>query len=165
MISLELQREVEQFLYREARLLDDGRFYEWLDLFSEDAIYWMPTRQTTASRENGVRKEGELPLFEDDKGFLTARVQRLDTGLAHAEQPPTRTRHFIANVEIIKEEGDELEVHANLLVFQSRLERTECFYVGKREDRLRRVGGELRIARRKIVLDQTLLPRTLSIFF
>ena len=165
MITLDLQQEIEQFLYREARLLDDGRFYEWLDLFTDDAFYFMPTRESRASREEGERKVGELAHFEDDKSFLVSRVQRLDSELAHAEQPPTRTRHFISNVEVIEEGDDQIEVRCNILVYQSRLERTECFYVGKREDHLRRVDDEWRIARRKIVLDQTLLPRTLSIFF
>jgi len=165
MASLELKHEVEEFLYKESRLLDDGKFYEWLDLFTDDARYWMPTRETRERGEDGVGKEGDLALFEDDKNFLTMRVKRLDTGLAHAEQPASRTRHFVSNVEIVSEAGDEIEVHSNMLVFQSRLERTESFFVGKREDRLRKVDGSWRVAARKIILDQTLLPRSVSIFF
>lgn len=165
MLAGELAREVEQFLYREARLLDEGRFSEWLDLFADDAQYLMPARETRAGRDESVRKPGELPLFEDDKAFLVMRVKRLDTELAHAEQPPSRTRHFVTNVEVVADEGDEVEVHSNVLVFQSRLERTESFFVGKRQDRLRRVNGRWQIARRRVILDQTLLPRSISIFF
>jgi len=165
MVSQALHYEVEQFLYREARLLDGGQFYEWLDLFTDDARYWMPTRETRERREDEVRKAGELSLIEDDKNFLLTRVKRFDTGLAHAEQPPSRTRHFIMNVEIVGEENGEIEVHSNILVFQGRYEKSENFFVGKREDRLRKVDGQWRIARRKIVLDQTVLPRVLSIFF
>jgi 3-phenylpropionate/cinnamic acid dioxygenase small subunit len=165
MVAGELTREIEQFLYREARLLDDGRFAEWLDLFTDDAQYWVPARETRASRDEGVRKPGELPMFEDDKRFLVTRVKRLETELAHAEQPPSRTRHFVNNVEIVERGENEIEVHSNILVFQSRLERTEMFFVGKREDRLRKVDGNWLIARRKVILDQTLLPRSISIFF
>ena len=160
-----VSQEIEQFLYREARLLDDGRFDDWLDLFTEDAQYWMPARETRATRDEGVRKAGELPMFEDDKSFLAMRVKRLESGLAHAEQPPSRTRHFVTNIEIVPDGDDEIEVHSNILVFQSRLERTEMFFVGKREDRLRKVDGSWLIARRKILLDQNLFPRSFSIFF
>jgi dibenzofuran dioxygenase beta subunit len=165
MAGRELRQEVEEFLYWEARLLDDGRFYEWLELFTEDARYWMPARETRERGEEGVCKEGELSLFEDDKNFLVMRVRRLDTGLAHAEQPPSRTRHFISNIEVLHEEGNEIDVNSNVLGFQSRIEKSECFFVGKREDRLRKVDGAWRICRRKIVLDQTLLPRSISILF
>ena len=74
-------------------------------------------------------------------------------------------RYFVSNVEIEEADGDELDVLCNLLVYQSRLERTEVMYVGRREDRLRRHGDQWRIARRKVVLDQTLVPRTMSTFF
>lgn len=160
-----LQDDVERFLYQEARFLDEGRFEEWLALFTDDAKYWAPTRESRARREDEVRREGELPLFEDDKRFMTARVQRLATGLAHAEQPASRTRHFVSNVEVEPREGPEVDVRSNILVYQSRLERTESVFVGSRQDRLRKVDGGWRIVRRKVVLDQTLLPRALSIFF
>jgi 3-phenylpropionate/cinnamic acid dioxygenase small subunit len=94
---------------------------------------------------------------------LELRVKRLGTGLAWAEEPPSRTRHFVMNVEIVRDEGDEVEVHSNVLVFQSRYATYEQFYVGKREDRLRREDGQWKLAYRKIILDQALLPRTLSI--
>jgi len=160
-----LIREIEQFLYREARLLDEGRFSEWLDLFTDDARYWMPTRETRLSRDEELSRPGELALFEDDKAFLAMRVKRLETGLAHAEQPASRTRHFVTNVEIVSAEDGQVEVHSNVLVFQSRLERTESFFAGKRADVLRKVDGRWLIARRRVVLDQALLPRSISIFF
>lgn len=104
-------------------------------------------------------------MFEDDKAFLTARVQRMRSKLAHAERPPSRTRYFISNVEVEEQDGTHLQTTCNLLVYQSRLEKTESTYVGERKDRMRRVNGAWRIAERKIVLDQTLIPRAISIFF
>lgn len=163
----DLQYEVEQFLYREARLLDEGRFHDWLDLFTEDVRYWMPVRETLQQFPEGIHPEGQraVSLIDDDKRFLAMRVARLDTGFAHAETPPSRTRHLITNVEIEDAGGEEISVYSNFLLFQGRREKADYSFFGKREDRLRRVDGQWKIARRKIVLDHTVLPRGLSIFF
>ena len=164
--DIALHHEVQQFLFMEARLLDDGLFDEWLELFTDDCRYWMPARETTMALADSVRDDRELPIFDDDKSFLRARVSRLTkTPMAHAEQPRSRTRHFVTNVWIAKCNGDELTVEVNLLVYQSRLERTESTFVGRRTDVVRRTAAGLRIAYRKIILDQTLIPRSLSIFF
>ena len=168
MTSPDLQHEVEQFLYREVRMLAEGRFEEWLDLFTEDSRYLMPIRETTATREESERGEEFLPHIDDDKDFMRARVQRLRHHLAHAEQPPSRLRYFISNIEVEDADGGEagdLDVRCNLMVYQSRLERTEKIFVGRREDRLRPENGSYRIAGRTVVLDQSLLPRSITIFF
>jgi dibenzofuran dioxygenase beta subunit len=165
MITPELQRDVECFLYREARLLDEGRYDDWLALFSDDVRYWMPVRETADTHQEAIRGPGEMAIIDDDKAFLKARIQRLHTGLAHAENPPSRTRRFLSNIEINTRENGELDVSCNVLVYQTRLERTEALYVGRRDDRLRRFEEDWRIAIRKVVLDQTLLPRTISILF
>ncbi|MBF6569719.1 MAG: aromatic-ring-hydroxylating dioxygenase subunit beta [Candidatus Binataceae bacterium] len=159
------QAEIEQFYYHEAFLLDSGNFHEWLDLFTDDTRYWIPVRQTRDSREESVGKEDSIALVEDDKSFLILRVKRFDTGLAHAEQPPSRTRHFVSNVVITADRGEVCEVRSNVLVFQSRYEKSENFFVGYREDVLRKVGDSWKVASRKVVLDQPVLPRVLSIFF
>jgi len=162
-----LEREVENFLYDEAALLDERRFHEWLDLFTDDVRYWVPIRETLQGRPDGLHPEGALAaaIIDDDKAFLTMRVKRLDTGFAHAESPPSRTRHMVTNVRVIGQVGEEVDVRCNFLIYQSRLERMDYNFYGKREDLLRRVNGQWRIARRKIVLDHTVLPRTLSTFF
>ncbi|MDG2479871.1 MAG: aromatic-ring-hydroxylating dioxygenase subunit beta [Alphaproteobacteria bacterium] len=165
MVSVELQHHVEQFLYREVLLLSELRLKEWLDLFTEDARYWMPARETVEGKPDAVAADGAMAFFDDDKEFLAARVERLQSSLAHAETPPSRMRYFISNVEIEVRDDDELGVRCNLLAYQSRLERTEVTYVGRREDRLRQDGESFRIALRKVILDQTLVPRTMSTFF
>ena len=163
-MSYDLQREVERFLFREARLLDEGRFDEWLALMADDVRYWVPTRETTSEFAGSVAGDRDLALFDDDKDFLRARIQRLHSGLAHAETPPSRTRHFLSNIEIDQQSDDECEVGCNILIYQTRLERTEIAFVGRREDRLRKNNGSWLVARRKIILDQTLIPRSISIF-
>ena len=177
----EVIREVEQFLYREARLLDERRFYAWLELFTEDVRYWMPVHsnrypaeskaigrldQTPAPEAEQAQTE-ELAILDETQATLRARIARLDTGMAWAEDPPSRTRHMISNIEV--EEGDtasELRVYSNYLVYRTRGETEQDFYIGRREDVLRRVDGVWKIARRKIILDQNvLLAKNVSIFF
>ena len=111
--------------------------------------------------------EDELALFDEDKTTLAARVARLDTGMAWAEDPPSRTRHMISNVEVEPGESEaEVKVYSNFLVYRSRAETEEDFYVGTRRDVLRRVEGGWKIARRRMVLDQAVLTaKNLSIFF
>lgn len=167
-VDRDLQHEVEQFLYREARLLDERRFHEWLDLLTDDVYYWVPVRETNQQRPDGFHEEGELAVsyMNDNKDFLTMRIKRLDTGQAHAETPPSRTRHLITNVEIETDgASDEITVHSNFMLFQSRRERSDYSYMGKREDRLRRVDGAWKIARRKVFLDHAILPRGPSVLF
>ncbi len=177
----EILREVEQFLYREARLLDNRRFAEWLELFSEDVRYWMPTRSNRypvnskaisildASRyeEEEVSGEEELAFMEETKDTLERRVVRLGTGMAWAEDPPSRTRHLITNIEVeAGDSPDQMRVYSNFVMYRNRSEVDQDFYVGSREDVMRRENGQLRIASRKIVLDQNvLLAKNLSNFF
>lgn len=166
-ISPQLQWEIERFLYDEASLLDHGRFDEWLELFSDDVRYWMPVRENLPGSFSGMHDPEaiQLSLIDDDKEFLGKRVARLATGLAHAETPASRTTHLIGNVRITRVEGDELEVESAFALFQNRLGNVDHAFHGRREDRLRRTGGGWKIARRKIVLDVSVLPRTLSTFF
>jgi 3-phenylpropionate/cinnamic acid dioxygenase small subunit len=177
----ELLREVEQFLYREARLLDERRFHEWLELFTDDVRYWMAGRSTRYPRsskaitvldpdrrhESDLAVEDELAILDETKVTLGGRIARLDTGMAWAEDPPSRTRHIITNIEV--EPGDtasELKVYSNFVVYRTRAETEQDFYVGARQDVLRRVDGAWKIARRKLVLDQNvLLPKNVSVFF
>ena len=177
----DLIREVEQFLYREARLLDDRRFHEWITLFTDDVRYWMSGRSNRYPKsskaiaildadryvEDDQTMEDELAILDETKETLAGRVARLDTGMAWAEDPPSRTRHLIANIEIEPGDADaELKVYSNFIVYRSRAETEQDFFVGARQDVLRRVDGAWKIARRKLVLDQNVLSaKNVSIFF
>lgn len=168
MVAPDLLREVEQFLYQEARLLDERHFHTWLELFTEDLHYWMPTRSNRLLPDIGreLSGRGELAYFDDDLPMLRARVVRLDTGMAWAEDPPSRTQHLVTNVQIDELTTDELKVHCCFLIFRGRNETEEDLFAGYRDDVLRRVEGGLKIARRKIVLTQNVLSaKNLSIFF
>jgi len=163
----DLQYEVEQFLFEEADLLDEHRYREWLDLFTDDVRYLVPIRETTTEQPDGVPPADELRVahINDDKRALQMRLSRLESGLQHSEWPPSRTRRVIGNIRLTASEGDELSVRSNFMLFQSRRETAEFLFVGRRQDRLRRVDGSWRIARRTVLLDHNVLPRSLSIFF
>ena len=171
-------REIEQFLYREARLLDERRFGEWLDLFTEGARYRMSLRSNLYPRSSKAiavlapapndeaAEEDMLAVLDETKETLAGRIARLDTGMAWAEDPPSRTRHFVANIEIEPREPGVVEVRANFLVYKSRAETEQDIYIGSRRDTLHRVGGTLKIAGRRLILDQNvLLAKNVSIFF
>ena len=160
--------ELMPFYIREAWLLDERKFKEWVDLFTDDVLYFMPRRKNVPRREahRELTPLGDLAILEEDKRYLQMRVARLDTGMAWAEDPPSRTRHLITNIEVTGDAGAELTVHSNFMVYRSRAETEQDFYVGARQDLLRRVDGALRIARRKLTLDQNVLSaKNVSIFF
>ncbi len=167
--ELRLAREIEQFLYAEAELLDQRRFDDWLDLFAEDARYWMPMRRNVKfgeqEREN-TREGEEIAWFDEGKETLIQRVQQIHTGIHWAEEPLSRVCHMVSNVQLLKVDGREVTVKSRFLVYRSRVETETDFFVGKREDVLRRVGESWKIARRAIFLDQNvLLAKNLTIFF
>lgn len=163
-----LQFEVEQYYYDEAALLDDRRFDDWLALFASDAHYWMPIRRTMTSADLGKEftARGAMSFFDDDRNMLAARVKKLDTGYSWAEDPPSRTRHLVTNVRIVRDEGDELGVETNFHLYRTRLNSEEDNWIGSRKDVLRRTDEGLKIVSRHIFLEQTvLLSRNLSSFF
>lgn len=163
-----LQYEVEQFLYEEARLLDDRRYDEWLALLTDDIHYWMPVRRTTYSRESAdeFTRPGEMAFFDDDINFLRMRVDKLKASNSWAEDPPSRTRHFVSNIRITDVKDDDITVDLNFHLYRTRLESEEDSWLGRRTDVLRRVDGDLRLAQRHIFLEQTvILSQNMSSLF
>jgi 3-phenylpropionate/cinnamic acid dioxygenase small subunit len=174
-------REVEQFLYREARLLDERRFHEWLDLLTEDIRYRMATRSNRYPQsskaiaildpgryvEEDLEGEDEFAILDETKATLAGRVARLDTGMAWAEDPPSRTRHLISNIEVAPGGAEGVvEVRCSFIVYKNRSETEQDFYVGARRDLLRRVDGSWKIASRRLTLDQNvMLAKNISTFF
>src|SRR5256884_6697760 len=167
-VTVELQHEVEQFLFEEAALLDDGKFHEWLGILTDDIHYWMPTRynRTRREREHEFSKPNEVAFFDEDKSSLAMRVKRLDTGMAWAEDPPSRTRHLVTNVRIQPRAiAGEYDVSSNFLLYRTRLETDLNIFAGRREDVLRKTADGCRIARSKILLDKNVvIAMNLSLF-
>jgi 3-phenylpropionate/cinnamic acid dioxygenase small subunit len=167
----ELHHAIAQFLYHEARLLDDRRFEEWYALLADDLRYVMPTRYNRMRREadHEFAAPHEAQIFDEDKQSIAQRIRRLRSGTAWAEDPPSRTRHFVSNVVVAATPNSaEFKVDCYYLLYRSRLERDVEIFAGMRHDLLRRVatGAGWSIANRRIILDQTvLLARNLSFFF
>ena len=159
--------ELMQFYIREAWLLDERKYKEWLDLFTDDVLYFMPRRKNVARRElhRELTPLGDLAILEEDKRYLEMRVARLDTGMAWAEDPPSRTRHLIGNLEAAPLENGEVEARTAFLVYRSHLETDAQLLSGCRQDVLRKANGMWKVARRTIVLDaNVLLDKNLSVF-
>jgi 3-phenylpropionate/cinnamic acid dioxygenase small subunit len=164
---MHLWLELMPFYIREAWLLDERKFKEWLDLFTDDVLYFMPRRKNVPRREaeREITALGDLAIFEEDKRYLQMRVARLDTGMAWAEDPPSRTRHLIGNLEAELLENGEVKARTAFLVYRSHLETDHQLLSGYREDVLRKVDEVWKVARRMIVLDaNVLLDKNLSVF-
>ena len=157
--ALLLEREVEDFLVREAALLDEWRLDDWLDLFTEDARYLVP-----ATDGRTADPKETLAIINDDMARLRGRVERLKSRHAHREFPWSRTRRFVTNVMIKDISGEEIHVNASFLVYRIRSGQVDPL-IGSYVHTLRRVDGSLKIAARKAVLDlEALRPHgTLSI--
>ena len=140
--------EVEDFLYREAALLDEWRLEEWLGLLTDDATYAVPPND---------KPEGDagttLFILSDDIVRIRERIKRLMSPECHAEYPHSRTRRLITNVRIVETNGDLVTIAANFICHRFRRYERQREYVGAYRYVLKRVGGELRIKDRRVVLD------------
>lgn len=162
MITTERTANIEDFLRREAYLLDERRFEDWLALFTDDAEYIVPLREHV---QGDVGPAGH-PIIKDDKLMLMARVRKDQTGLSHVEIPSSMTCHLVSNVFVDEtDSSNEFQVFSNFMVRQARKLRDEAWWVGRRKDILRLVDDRWMIARREVNLDMTILPRGISIFF
>jgi len=169
---MDVIREVLDFLHREAALLDEGRYREWLSLLTEDVVYRIPVRLTRERPPQGGYggiAEGMLHM-DEDRASLEMRVARLETGFAWAEDPPSRLRHFVTNVRVGEpvrgDRGEEVEVRSYLLLFRSRWDRPDfTFLSAERQDLLRRENGGWKLARRLVILDHSSLPTHNLSFF
>ena len=169
-----LGQEIADFLYREAELLDERRYREWLDLLADDVRYWMPMRRNVKFGDDDsefTRAQSDINWFDEGKDTLSRRVKQIETGIHWAEEPRSRLSHLVTNVQVQAAEPSfaapqEVSVTCRFLIYRNRVETETDILVGKREDLLRRVGPDWQIARRKILLDQNvLLSKNLTFFF
>ena len=169
-----LKQEMEEFLYHEAELLDERRYEEWLELLGEDVRYWMPMRRNVKFGElerEFTRTGQDINWFDEGKDTLTQRVQQILTGVHWAEEPLSRICHMISNIQLLHVNPSALEpvevaVKSRFLIYRNRVETETDILVGKREDVLRRVHQQWKIAQRKVILDQNvLLAKNLTFFF
>jgi 3-phenylpropionate/cinnamic acid dioxygenase small subunit len=162
-------RQAEEFLYREAMLLDAREFEAWLDLLAEDVRYFMPLRRNVPSQDPADEwtREGEdVAWFDEGKDILAMRVAQLRTGVHWAEEPPSRTCHLVSNVLLLDDSGPEWRVHSHFIFYRNRMERETDLLAGRREDRLRVTPAGLRLAHRRVLLEHNVLEiKNLTNFF
>jgi 3-phenylpropionate/cinnamic acid dioxygenase small subunit len=170
-----LKADIEDFYFREADLLDDRRFRDWLDILADDITYFMPIRRNVkfgqhAARENTKIGEG-ISWFDEDKWTLTKRVEQILTGVHYAEEPLSRICHMVSNVQIRGvrpdlEQPGEIDVTSRFLIYQNRVEYETYTFVGRRNDMLRMTDTGWKVAKREILLEQNiLLAKNLTMFF
>jgi 3-phenylpropionate/cinnamic acid dioxygenase small subunit len=138
--------EIENFLYKEARLLDEGKLQDWLKLFTEDARYWIPCNR------DDIDPMREVSIIYDDRQRMEERVWRIESGLAYAQEPRSRTRHLITNVEALGGETDDsVAVSSNFVIYELRRGKQEAF-AGRCEHHLQRGDDGWQIAYKKVEL-------------
>jgi len=161
-------QELREHLEDEMALLDENRFYEWLDTLADDLRYQMPVR-ASVHRAAGDGFARRMFFYNDTKSTLAMRIQRLlGSKAAWVEDPPSRISRLVANVRIYKStEPAEYLLESNLLLTRSRTDAPEVKLLSaRRRDLLRRTDDGLRLARREIFLDQSSIDmHNLAIFF
>jgi 3-phenylpropionate/cinnamic acid dioxygenase small subunit len=138
-------RELEQFIYREARLADEHEYDSWEALWTDDALYWVPAAGSLADPEHHVS------VIYDNRRRISTRLQQLRTGKRYAQAPASNLRRIISNVEMLSAADDESTVGANFVLYESKSRGIET-WAGRVTYVLRRIDGELRLARKTVVL-------------
>ena len=160
-----LTHEVHEFLCREADLLDERRYEEWLDLLTDDVSYWAPIRRNVQfghwDTEN-TRQGLDMNWFDEGKATLRLRVKQLMSGVHWVEEPTPRVSRLISNVHDVRavpdpEDPEEVSVKYRILIYRNKLDDDTDVFAGKRHDVLRKVEGQWKIAKRAMLLDQSVL--------
>ena len=157
----DLQTEVTNLIYRESTLLDRREWYDWIDLYTEDAVYWVPSW----ANEEETTDDPELQLnliYLRNRGGLEDRVFRIESRDSYASVPLDRTVHVVGNV-LVEEDGDEVQATANCIVHsygkKGSITRGSLY-----DFTLRRVDGELKICRKKIVFVDDRLEGPIDVY-
>ena len=149
MLSDADHRAVVEFIYREARLADEARYAEWLALWTDDGVYWVP-----ATTDPGADPDKHISHIYDNRGRIETRVKLLQTGHRYSQEPASRMRRLVSNIETALAGDGELVVESNFVLAELAIQAKHemHWWVGRTTHRLRRVGGGLRMCRKKVVL-------------
>jgi benzoate/toluate 1,2-dioxygenase subunit beta len=166
-LDTDLLKQVEQFIYREARLADELDYDEWEALWTDDAIYWVP------ANNDDIDPTAQMSVLFDNRSRIATRIKQLQTGKRHSQNPPSRLRRLVSNIELLDLSGsdapdsgsdsdadagpggdsDSCDVHvgANFILYESR-ERGVTMWAGRSEYRLRHTDDGLKMAYKKVLL-------------
>jgi len=142
-------RAVADFLYLEARLADEARYAEWLELWTDDGVYWVP-----ATTDPGADPERHLSHIYDNRARIETRVKLLQTGVRHSQEPASQMRRLVSNIEVEATADGELVAGSNFVLAELAVQarRELHWWAGRVTHRLRRVDGRLRMSRKTVVL-------------
>jgi ethylbenzene dioxygenase beta subunit len=160
--------KIERFYRMEARLLDSEDFHGWYELLADDLFYWAPLQENRFRRDKRpVIDAANMAFFDERKADIAVRIGRLSSNMVWTEDPPTRHVYIISNVEAFETDiPGEIEAHSAFLQYRNRSEHDEAVLCGRRRDILRMRGDGFQIARRLILLPQSvLLTKNLTTFF
>lgn len=139
------RHQIENFLYREARLMDENAYDEWFALWADDALYWVP------ANEDDIDPMRHVSIVYEDKAHLEDRIFRLKSDAAYAQDPRSRMRRVISNVEIEEGEQGEVIVYSNFNLTELRRSQQRTF-AGRTLHKLRPEGNSFKIAYKKVLL-------------
>ena len=147
-MTVDEQKEVEAFLYLEARLADESRYSEWEDLVDDDMMYWVPIG-------NGdYDPNKKVSITFDNRSRLATRIRQLNTGARHAQLPPSPMRRVVSNIEMESTGAAEYTVLSNFVLLEMQAQSTHELHIwgGRVEHRLRRKDGKLKMFYKKVML-------------
>jgi len=149
MVSDQDHQAVVEFLYREGRLADEARYAEWLALWTDDAVYWVP-----ATTDPAADPETRLSHIYDNRTRLETRIKLLQTGHRYSQEPASLMRRLISNIEVAEGSDDELVAGSNFILAELSIQaKSEMhWWVGRATHHLRRVDSLLRMSLKKVVL-------------
>jgi 3-phenylpropionate/cinnamic acid dioxygenase small subunit len=154
----DLRREIEAFLFLEARLADESRYDEWEALVTDDMHYWVP--KGPADHDPGER----IAYINDNRSRLATRIRQLGSGKRYSQTPPSPMRRVLSNIEVLEldDAADEYRVGANFVLYEVVAQTTGDLRIwpGRATWQLRRVSGRLRMAQKIIELVTSSLPQS-----
>ena len=139
------RQQIENFLYREARLMDEHAYDEWLSLWTEDALYWVPCN------DDDIDPQRHVSIIYDNRARLEDRIERMKSGAAYAQDPKSRLRRVVSNVEVEEGDNGEVTVYSNFNLTELRRGRQDTF-AGRTIHKLRPQGASFKIAYKKVLL-------------
>ncbi len=140
-----LLREVEAFVHHEGNLQDRHEYDAWEALWTEDGVYWIP------ANGDDIDPEKEMSIIYDNRSRIALRIKQLHTGRRLAQTPQSNLVRVISNIQIVSLAADDIQVRANAIIFES-APRRDTLWGARYEYTLRRLGGALRMARKKVLL-------------
>lgn len=153
---------VRDLLYLEADLLDRCQWPEWVDLYTDDCIYWVPSWATEDELTDDPELEVNM-IYLTGKPALEARIYRIESGQSYATAPISRTSHLVDTVRVVKDENDTVEASAKWMTLSADPRWGKQIRGGWYEYVLHRDNSALKIARKKIVLLEHVIDGAIDI--